>query len=211
MTRFLPRTRNKSEAQSQIDAGLRRHGFLRLAGAAGRSYHPGHTGVSYWTINRGKGLAAGLRTNRCRRACPGPGGVLCTASSVPTENFLKALNDILPASIRVLEVSEVPPNFMRESRPGRRRIVTGFYREPVCPPFLARYVWHFPYPLDEEAMARAAGVVVGEHDFTSFAAVDPERDRPETPRTEGHEGKPTRLLQCANDFFFFMGAARRTN
>jgi tRNA pseudouridine38-40 synthase len=49
------------------------------------------------------------------------------------------------------------------------------YREPICPPFLARYAWHFPYPLDENEMARAAGLVEGEHDFTSFAAVDPER------------------------------------
>jgi tRNA pseudouridine38-40 synthase len=36
-------------------------------------------------------------------------------------------------------------------------------------------VWHYPYPLEESAMVAAAGVVVGEHDFTSFAAVDPER------------------------------------
>jgi tRNA pseudouridine38-40 synthase len=28
-----------------------------------------------------------------------------TTSSVPTENFVKAMNDILPASVRVLEVS----------------------------------------------------------------------------------------------------------
>ena len=51
------------------------------------------------------------------------------------------------------------------------------YRGAICPPFLARYVWHYPYPLDEGAMRRAAGAVVGEHDFTSFAAVDPERGR----------------------------------
>ena len=31
-----------------------------------------------------------------------------TESSVPTENLLKALNDILPAAVRVLEVSEAP-------------------------------------------------------------------------------------------------------
>ncbi|MFZ0588443.1 MAG: tRNA pseudouridine(38-40) synthase TruA, partial [Candidatus Sulfotelmatobacter sp.] len=37
------------------------------------------------------------------------------------------------------------------------------------------YVWHYPFPLDEQAMARAARLVEGEHDFTSFAAVDPER------------------------------------
>src|SRR5579872_6009916 len=34
-----------------------------------------------------------------------------TESSVPTENFVKALNDILPASVRVLAVSEAPPDF----------------------------------------------------------------------------------------------------
>src|SRR3989475_12147452 len=34
-----------------------------------------------------------------------------TASPVPTENFLKALNDILPAAIRVLEAAEVPAEF----------------------------------------------------------------------------------------------------
>src|ERR1700755_3220914 len=34
-----------------------------------------------------------------------------TESPVPSENFLKALNDILPATVRVLEVSDVPPEF----------------------------------------------------------------------------------------------------
>src|SRR5436190_19295418 len=34
-----------------------------------------------------------------------------TESSVPTENFLKALNDVLPASVRVLDVTEAPPEF----------------------------------------------------------------------------------------------------
>src|SRR6266496_4082561 len=34
-----------------------------------------------------------------------------TESSVPTGNFVKALNDILPASVRVLEVEEAPADF----------------------------------------------------------------------------------------------------
>jgi tRNA pseudouridine38-40 synthase len=49
------------------------------------------------------------------------------------------------------------------------------YRGAVCPPFLARYVWHYPFPLEEDVMADAARLVVGERNFTSFAAVDPER------------------------------------
>jgi tRNA pseudouridine38-40 synthase len=98
-----------------------------------------------------------------------------TESSVPTENFVKALNDILPASIRVLEASEAPAGFHARHSARAKTYRYRIYRDTICPPFLARYVWHFPYRLDEEAMARAATLVVGEHDFTSFAAVDPEK------------------------------------
>ena len=104
-----------------------------------------------------------------------------TESSVPTENFLKAMNGILPASVRVLEVVEAPPEFHARHSARAKTYRYRIYRESICPPFLARYVWHYPYPLDEEAMARAAGMVVGEHDFTSFAAVDPERSREGEP------------------------------
>jgi tRNA pseudouridine38-40 synthase len=102
-----------------------------------------------------------------------------TESSVPTENFLKALNDVLPASVRVLEVMEAPPEFHARHSARAKTYRYRIYRESICPPFLARYVWHYPYPLDEEAMVCAAPLVVGELDFTSFAAVDPERGRGE--------------------------------
>jgi tRNA pseudouridine38-40 synthase len=98
-----------------------------------------------------------------------------TESSVPTANFVKALNDILPASVRVLEVAEAPNGFHARHSALAKTYRYRIYREAICPPFLARYVWHYPYKLDEEAMAQASAVVVGEHDFTSFAAVDPER------------------------------------
>ena len=102
-----------------------------------------------------------------------------TESSVPTENFVKALNDILPATVRVLEVTEAPPEFHARHSARAKTYRYRIYREAICPPFLGRYVWHYPYPLAEEEMARSAGIVVGEHDFTSFAAVDPERGRGE--------------------------------
>lgn len=100
-----------------------------------------------------------------------------TASSVPTENFLKALNDLLPASIRILEVAEVPGEFHARKSAKAKTYRYRIFRPAICSPFLARYVWHFPYPLAEDAMAEAAGQVAGEHDFTSFAAVDPERGK----------------------------------
>jgi len=104
-----------------------------------------------------------------------------TESSVPTGNFLKALNDILPVSVRVLDVEEAAPEFHARHSAKAKTYRYRIYRESICPPFLARYVWHFPYRLAEEEMGRAAALVVGEHDFTSFAAVDPERGRGEAP------------------------------
>ena len=98
-----------------------------------------------------------------------------TASTIPSGNWLRALNDILPASIRVLEVSEVPPEFHARKSARAKTYRYRILRTAICPPFLARYVWHYPYPLNESLMIEAASVVVSEHDFTSFAAVDPER------------------------------------
>lgn len=98
-----------------------------------------------------------------------------TASAVPTENWVRALNDILPASVRVLEVTEVAPEFHARKSARAKTYRYRIHRGAICPPFLARYVWHYPFPLDEGAMMAAADVVVGDHDFTSFAAVDPER------------------------------------
>jgi tRNA pseudouridine38-40 synthase len=106
-----------------------------------------------------------------------------TASPIPTQNLVKALNVILPPSIRVLEVSEAPLEFHARRSALAKTYRYRMYRAAICPPFLARYVWHYPYSLDEEAMCQAAAWVVGEHDFTSFAAVDPERVREE----EGEE------------------------
>jgi len=100
-------------------------------------------------------------------------------SSIPSRNLMVALNDILPAAIRVTAAEEVGADFhARHSATGksyRYRI----FRGEVCPPHLARYVYHHPYPLDESQMKKAAQTLIGDHDFTSFAAVDPEKGREE--------------------------------
>jgi len=100
-----------------------------------------------------------------------------TESPIPAENLVIALNDILPASIRVREAGEVPADFHARRSVRSKTYRYRIYRAAICSPFLARYVWHYPYPLDESAMQQAASLVIGEHDFTSFAAVDPERGR----------------------------------
>jgi tRNA pseudouridine38-40 synthase len=104
-----------------------------------------------------------------------------TESGCPTANFVKALNDVLPPSVRVLQAHEAASDFHARHSARAKRYRYRIYRAAICPPFLARYVWHYPFPLEEEALARAAGLVEGEHDFTSFAAVDPERGREGAP------------------------------
>jgi tRNA pseudouridine38-40 synthase len=48
------------------------------------------------------------------------------------------------------------------------------FRGKICPPFLARYVLDCRWPMDFEALQRSAQFFVGDHDFLSFAATDPE-------------------------------------
>jgi tRNA pseudouridine38-40 synthase len=46
--------------------------------------------------------------------------------------------------------------------------------EQICPPTLAPYLYPCPWPLDIAALNAAAHHVLGTHDFTSFAAGDPD-------------------------------------
>lgn len=101
---------------------------------------------------------------------------------IPQDNLLRALNRSLPSSIRALAAEHVPPDFhARHSVIDKTYQYRIFHRDsqsterPICPPFLARYVYTCPWTLDLSAMQHAAQFVLGEHDFSSFAASDPDR------------------------------------
>lgn len=95
-----------------------------------------------------------------------------TSCSIPCTNLVKALNDRLPVSVRIKEAADVPQAFH-----ARYSVVSKTYRyrillAPVASPFIARFVYHYPYRLDRKAMREAAGYIEGVHDFTSFAATE---------------------------------------
>ena len=98
-------------------------------------------------------------------------------SPIPADNLLAALNHTLPTSIRVIAVEQAPFEFHARHSVKAKTYEYRIFRASICSPFMARYVHHHPYPLDEGTMRRAADLVVGEHDFTSFAAADPERGK----------------------------------
>jgi tRNA pseudouridine38-40 synthase len=95
------------------------------------------------------------------------------ANPIPIPNLRKALNRLLPPSIRVLSACEAPEDFHPRYHATAKTYEYRIFRGEVCPPFEWRYAQHHPYPLDVERIASAAPLLEGEHDFTAFAASDP--------------------------------------
>ena len=104
-------------------------------------------------------------------------------AKIPAENLHRALNRTLPASIRILEVKTMPSAFHARHSARAKTYEYRVYLErpphspgrPIeCPPFLARYVYSYPWPLDFDALQVAARLFIGTHDFLSFAATDPD-------------------------------------
>ena len=67
-------------------------------------------------------------------------------SPIPERNLVIALNDMLPASVRVNSVEVVPDDFHARHSAKAKTYRYRIYRGDVCPPFLARYVYHDPIP-----------------------------------------------------------------
>jgi tRNA pseudouridine38-40 synthase len=117
------------------------------------------------------------------------------SAPIPAANLHHALNRALPASIRILSIEPVPASFHARHSVLRK---TYEYRifpktdpskpsgaERICSPMLAPFVWDCRWPLELERMQQAAPHLLGEHDFTSFAASDPDL----TTRTRSLEGE----------------------
>jgi tRNA pseudouridine38-40 synthase len=93
---------------------------------------------------------------------------------IPAENLHRALNRTLPASIRVLEASTVASTFHARHSAVAKNYEYRIFREDLCPPFQARYVYACPWRLDLDKLQGCARIFKGEQDFKSFAANDPD-------------------------------------
>jgi tRNA pseudouridine38-40 synthase len=92
-----------------------------------------------------------------------------TASRIECGQLHRGLNALMAPDVRVLTVEEVPDSFDARRSAAFRIYRYVIYTGPVISPFLGRYAWHFPAELDVEAMRRAGGLLIGVHDFASFA------------------------------------------
>lgn len=108
---------------------------------------------------------------------------------IPPANLLRALNRTLPQSIRVLGAEKVPSTFhARHSAVAKTYEYRVLPIEPasaqICPPFLSRYVYPYSWPVTLDALNAAAASFLGEQDFRSFAASDPDLTTRNQPTDE---------------------------
>jgi tRNA pseudouridine38-40 synthase len=93
--------------------------------------------------------------------------------SNPPAGILRALNDRLPAAIAIVDVSRASNRFhARHDAVARTYLYQISTRKTA---FSKKYVWWVKQKLDVPAMAHAARMLAGRHDFTRFRAADPSR------------------------------------
>jgi len=114
---------------------------------------------------------------------------------IPADNLRRAVNRLLPPSIRVLTAGEAPPDFHPRFDSIAKTYRYQLFRSETCPPFLWRYVHHHPYPLNEAAMMEAARVFEGEQDFSAYAASD---DRDAEGKSKVRTIFESRLERCGD-------------
>src|SRR6188474_668636 len=88
--------------------------------------------------------------------------------AIARDDLARALNATLPEDVRVLAVEEARSGFNARFDARRKTYHFWIWNGAVMPPALRRYAWHIPQALDLAAMAAAARVLIGEHDFSAF-------------------------------------------
>ena len=81
-------------------------------------------------------------------------------------HFICKINAILPRGIMVHEVKPAPGDFHARFSATSREYHYFLHRKKD--PFMGRFSWYCKYPLDVDAMNRAAAMLLGEHDFSCF-------------------------------------------
>ena len=91
-------------------------------------------------------------------------------STMTPNNWLRALNSKLPATIRIMACEAVPAAFHARFSATGKIYHYDICTAPVLPPLLAGLAWHLPQRLDAALLALALDRLRGSHDFHAFAA-----------------------------------------
>jgi tRNA pseudouridine38-40 synthase len=97
------------------------------------------------------------------------------AHNIPLHGFRRGLNSVLPRTIAIRDVAEVPPDFDARFSARGKLYRYQIWNEETRSPRIDRFVWHDRRPLDVARMNEGARLLVGRHDFAAFRAADCER------------------------------------
>lgn len=93
-----------------------------------------------------------------------------TANPLPVVKIQKALNSLLPEDILIRSVEETVLDFHARYSAKSKTYSYTIYNDELRPLFNRNFVYYYRYRLDLERMKKAAGFLVGKHDFKSFQA-----------------------------------------
>jgi tRNA pseudouridine38-40 synthase len=115
----------------------------------------------------------------------------------------RRLNKLCAPDIAVRSAEWAAPDFDARFSATWRQYRYHVWNDPAPNPLLAATVWHVARPLDVAAMRRAAGDLIGEHDFSSFCRkpkVDADHPLPSMVRilheVEWNRVEDSPLLRC---------------
>ena len=94
-----------------------------------------------------------------------------TGARMPADKFAYAFNTGLPSDIRVIWSEEAPPGFHARFSAKRKHYRYTINNAAHADALYGRYQLHVHAKLDVPAMAEAAAVLRGSHDFAAFKAV----------------------------------------
>ena len=100
-------------------------------------------------------------------------GAVCvfdTASRIPADKFCFAVNQSLPSDIRVISSKETAPDFHPRKCPCLKTYRYSIWNDTFELPTKRLYTHWIHGSFDIEAVKKAAGYLVGEHDFKSFCS-----------------------------------------
>lgn len=96
--------------------------------------------------------------------------VFNTNTRIPAEKICYAVNRYLPWDIRILDSTEVSPDFHPRKVSCRKTYEYKILNRDIAIPTERLYSYFVYYNMDIKAMQEAAGFLIGEHDFKSFCS-----------------------------------------
>ena len=94
----------------------------------------------------------------------------------PVERAAEALNGALPDDVAVVAAEEAAADFHARHSARSRSYRYRIWRRRAPSPFEQKRAWWYPHPLDEERLAEAADLLLGEHDFRAFTPTETQHE-----------------------------------